>query len=200
MACPVPTDGVARCALQVGTYNPLPGQQWLTACRRCPEFSTTHEPGSAHVAQCECSEGFMQTGEHGAMACACGAGFEIIDGERCEVCGVGAWKSSVGNHKCTDCIVEHSTTQSLSDYIEIGATRASDCVCSAGFFAAAHATTHATTHAATSGSTSSTVPTGSGAGYECLACDSTHERRNEEYGTQRHNAEAAGARVLMRLC
>ena len=110
----------------LGTYNNETGANYQTACRPCPEFSTTLNKSATSILQCVCQPGFTSsTAADGSASCQCAAGYEIMNGVRCDVCGAGSYKPDVANAKCTDCPVEHSTTLST------GSTSKAACVCKA---------------------------------------------------------------------
>ena len=115
----------------IGTYNPLSGQTFATACRACPEFSTTPSHSATSVSECICMTGFQQTIDRasGSAICECAAGFEIVNGVRCEPCPLATFKDFSGNVKCIDCPIEGATTTSE------GAETLERCVCDVGMYA-----------------------------------------------------------------
>lgn len=116
----------------VGTYNPLYGQTFATACLPCPDHSTTRNHSSSSITQCLCETGFEASFlADGNMICLCAAGFEIINGMRCEPCPMSTFKPSKGNTKCLDCPVVGTTTA------QTGTAAEALCVCRPNTFASA---------------------------------------------------------------
>ena len=116
----------------VGTYNPLSGQTFATACLRCPEFSTTSNHSSTNITDCFCEDGFEASFlEDGTMVCECAVGYEIVNNARCEPCPLATFKNATGNNKCVDCPVPRTTTA------QTGADAESLCVRDVGTFASA---------------------------------------------------------------
>ena len=114
----------------IGTYNPLEGQDFATACIRCPDYATTLNHSATNITECVCQEGFVQRADaDGNAKCECDAGYEIVNGVRCAPCGKGTFKELIQNGKCSDCPVDDTTTA------RDGASSESECVCRASFFA-----------------------------------------------------------------
>ena len=114
-----------------GTYNELEGSDLGTACKSCPEFSTS-PVSSTSVNDCVCQDGFIQTIlPDGSAKCECDAGKEIMNGVRCDACQPGTYKPESGNSKCFECYLsplplaakEFTTTRQL------GSKLPTDCVC-----------------------------------------------------------------------
>ena len=84
----------------IGTYNNRTGQNFATACTRCPEYSTTLNASSTSVADCTCQESFIpRVAADGSAKCECAAGMGIINDQSCGLCMVGSFKQSTGNSK-----------------------------------------------------------------------------------------------------
>jgi hypothetical protein len=120
----------------VGTYNDLMGQNLGTACKRCPEFSTS-PVASTKIQDCVCEDGFLAIPQpDGSVSCECDVGMEIMNGARCDKCSLGTYKSSPGNIKCTDCRSSPIKLAAKENTITAarGAVNASQCVCKAGYY------------------------------------------------------------------
>ena len=120
----------------VGTYNDLMGQNLGTACKRCPEFSTS-PAASTKIQDCVCEDGFLAIPQpDGSVSCECDVGMEIMNGARCDKCSLGTYKSSPGNIKCTDCRSSPIKLAAKENTITAarGAVNASQCVCKAGYY------------------------------------------------------------------
>jgi hypothetical protein len=119
-----------------GTYNPLTGQDLGTACKKCPEFSTSPK-ASTSINDCVCQDGFIQTIlPDGTAKCECDAGKEIMNGVRCDSCSPGTYKPVPGNTKCTDCRSSPLPLAAKEDTTTAtpGAKLATDCVCKIGYY------------------------------------------------------------------
>ena len=69
-----------------GHYNPITGANNQTACRRCPEHSTTLSEGSISIGQCLCEPGFEELIGDSGITCVCARGYGIVSSgtERCD--------------------------------------------------------------------------------------------------------------------
>ena len=87
----------------IGTYNSRTGQNFATACMRCPEYSTTLKVASTTIADCICQKGFEQIIlADGTSKCQCAIGQGIVNDQSCSLCALGAYKPVAGNTKvCT---------------------------------------------------------------------------------------------------
>ena len=123
-----------------GTYNPLVGQDKGTACRKCPEFSTS-PVASTSALDCTCASGFIGTVQpDGSAKCECEPGKEIINGMRCDPCQPGTYKQSLANAKCTECgsdVYSAEHPLGASHFLttkRMGSTRPADCVCKIDYY------------------------------------------------------------------
>ena len=91
----------------MGTYNSLTGQNFATACIRCPEYSTTRNSSSTSIADCICREGFISTiFADESRKCECAAGMGIVNQLFCSPCALGSFKPTAGNDKVRPALCE----------------------------------------------------------------------------------------------
>ena len=84
----------------ISTYNNETGRDLATACRRCPEYSTTLNASATSIADCVCQPGFIRTVlPDGSSKCECAAGFGIVNGQSCSPCSQGTYKPDASNEK-----------------------------------------------------------------------------------------------------
>ena len=94
----------------IGTYNNRTGQNFATACTRCPEYSTTLNASSTSIADCTCQQSFIESiTADGSVRCECAAGMGIVGGQSCSLCAVGSYKDNTGNAKArASHMIEHA--------------------------------------------------------------------------------------------
>ena len=110
-----------------GKYAELEASDTAANCLSCPAFASA-PPGSNHLSDCLCQEGYEAQGENGNATCsACDTGkFNHVAGGSCQECGGSTYAPSQGLTTCIDCPVNtgHELTRQTS---------LASCTCDHGF-------------------------------------------------------------------